>query len=158
MKCWICSREARGFGITDTRYPIADPRRYPINWVFCSKRCQDVFHRLYGLYVNADNNGKEPTMIDTTRHEQAAIRRCLKAFGEAAGEIGYALPLGDYSEAQALKVCDAIVSCFVDAMAEQHASTAFPAVRGMSAVVQDPFADLEDDLPWEEPQTRKGGA
>ena len=158
MKCWICSREARGFGITDTRYSIADPRRYPVDWVFCSKRCQDAFHRFYNLRVDAEYNGKELPMIDATKYEQAAIRRCLKAFGEAAGEIGYALPLGQYSESEALKVCDAIVSCFVDAMAERHASTAFPAVRGLPNVVQDPFADLKSDLPWEEPQSQKGGA
>ena len=97
-------------------------------------------------------------MIDATEDEQAAIRRCLKAFGEAAGEIGFNKPLGQYSEAEALNVCDAIVSCFVDAMAEQHASTAFPAVRGLPNSVQDPFADLESDLPWEEPQSQKGGA
>ncbi len=158
MKCWICSREARGFGITDTRYSIADPRRYPVDWVFCSKRCQDAFHLFYNLRIDAEDKGKERPMIDATEHEQAAIRRCLKAFGEAAGEIGFDKPLGDYNEAEALRVCDAIVSCFVDAMAEQHASTAFPAVRGMPAVEQDPFADLKNDLPWEEPQPQKGGA
>ena len=158
MKCWICSREARGFGITDTRYSIADPRRYPVDWVFCSKRCQDAFHRFYNLRIDAEDKGKERPVIDATEHEQAAIRRCLKAFGEAAGEIGFEKPLGDYSEAEALRVCDGIVSCFTDAMAEQHASTAFPAVRGLLNVVQDPFADLKSDLPWEEPHSQKGGA
>lgn len=97
-------------------------------------------------------------MIDATENEQAAIRRCLKAFGEAAGEIGFDKPLGDYSETEALRVCDAIVSCFVDAMAERHASTTFPAVRGLPNVVKDPFADLKSDLPWEESAPQKGGA
>ena len=158
MKCWICSREARGFGITDTRYSIADPRRYPVDWVFCSKRCQDAFHRFYNLRIDAEDKEKELPMIDATAYEQDAIRRCLKAFGEAADEIGFDKPLGQYSESEALKVCDAIISCFVDAMAERHASTAFPAVRGLPNVVQDPFADLKSDLPWEEPQPQKGGA
>jgi hypothetical protein len=158
VKCWICSREARGFGITDTRYSIADPRRYPVDWVFCSKRCQDAFHRFYNLRTDAEDRAKELPMIDATEYEQAAIRRCLKAFGEAASEIGFDKPLGQYSESEALKVCDAIVSCFVDAMAERHASTSFPAVRGLPNVVQDPFADLKSDLPWEEPQPQKGGA
>ncbi len=97
-------------------------------------------------------------MIDATKHEQAALRRCLKAFGDVAGEIGYALPLGQYSEAQALQVCHAIVSCFTDAMAELHASTALPVVRGLPAVVHDPFDDLESDLPWEQSHSQKGGA
>jgi len=96
-------------------------------------------------------------MIDATDFEQAAIRGCLKAFGEAAGEIGFSKPLGSYSEVEALQVCDAIVTCFTDAMAERHASTAFPAVRGLPNVVHDPFADLKNDLPWEEGK-QKGGA
>ena len=97
-------------------------------------------------------------MIDATEYELASIRRCLKAFGEAAGEIGFDKPLGSYLEAEALRVCDAIVSCFTDAMAERHASTAFPAVRGLPAVVHDPFADLKNDLPWEEGNGQKGSA
>jgi hypothetical protein len=158
MKCWICSREARGFGIIDTRYSIADPRRYPLNWVFCSKRCQDAFHRFYNVRVEAASKDKEQPMIDATEYELASIRRCLKAFGEAATEIGFDKPLGSYSEAEALRVCDDIVSCFVDAMAERHASTAFPAVRGLPNVVVDPFADLKSDLPWEEGSKQKDGA
>lgn len=97
MKCWVCSREARGFGITDTRYRIGDARRYPVRWVFCSKRCQDGFHSLYSVRVEAESKEQELPMIDATEFEQAAIRGCLKAFGEAAGEIGYTKPLGDYS-------------------------------------------------------------
>lgn len=157
MKCWICTRQARGFGITDTRYSIGDARRYPINWVFCSKRCQDSFHHLYSVRVEAERKDEEPTMIDATEFEQAAIRGCLKAFGEAAGEIGFTKPLGSYSEAEALQVCDAIVTSFTNSMAERHASTAFPAMRGLPNVVQDPFADLKNDLPWEEGK-QKGGA
>ena len=32
----------------DARHTIADPRRYPIDWVFCSRRCQNAFHNFYG--------------------------------------------------------------------------------------------------------------
>ena len=48
MKCWVCNRQARGFGHTDNRHGVGHPRRYPIDWVFCSKKCQDVFHAMYG--------------------------------------------------------------------------------------------------------------
>ena len=48
MKCWVCKRQARGFGHTDNRHGVGNPRRYPIDWVFCSQRCQDAFHALYG--------------------------------------------------------------------------------------------------------------
>lgn len=98
-------------------------------------------------------------MIDATEFEQAAIHGCLKAFGEAAGEIGYTKPLGDYTEAEALRVCDAIVTYFVNAMADRYESAGFnfPPVRGLAEVVQDPFSDFKNDLPWEEGGTQKGG-
>lgn len=157
MKCWICSRQARGFGITDTRYSIGDARRYPVGWVFCSKRCQDAFHRFYAIRVEAERKDEELPMIDATEIEQAAMRSCLKAFGEAAGEIGFDKPLSQYTEVEALQVIDTIVTRFTDAMAERHASTAFPAVRGLSNVEQDPFADLKNELPWVQ-GSQKGGA
>ena len=166
MKCWICTRQARGFGITDTRHSIGDARRYPVDWVFCSKRCQDAFHRFYAIRVEAERRDEEPRMIDATEIEQAAMRPCLKAFGEAAGEIGFAKALGDYSEAEALQVIDAIVTCWTEAMVEHHEATKYPPVRGMaptpdplSPEAANPFADLEDDLPWEteEPAAAKPG-
>ena len=89
--------------------------------------------------------------------ELAAMKKCLKAFGEAAGEIGFTKPLGDYSEAEALRVIDAIVTCYTDAMVVHHEATKFPPVRGMAPTpdpLASPFADLEDDLPWED---GKGG-
>ena len=45
-KCWVCKRQARGFGHSDGRFKIAEPRRYPLDWEFCSRRCQDIFHTL----------------------------------------------------------------------------------------------------------------
>ena len=51
MKCWVCKRQARRFGHNDGRHKTGDPRRYPIDWVFCSRRCQDAFHALYGNWL-----------------------------------------------------------------------------------------------------------
>ena len=82
MKCWVCSRQARGYGHTDNRHGIGNPRRYPIDWVFCSRRCQDAFHRMYGHWADAQKFGKEVEMIDASDIERAAMRQCLKAFGE----------------------------------------------------------------------------
>lgn len=146
-KCWVCRRQARGFGHSDTRYPIADPRRYPLDWVFCSRRCLDAFHRLYGLWADTLPSQKEVFMIDPSDMELAAMKKCLKAFGEAASEIGFEKPLGAYSEAEALRVIDAIVTCYTDAMVEAHEATKHPPIRGLEAA--GPFADLKDDLPWE---------
>ena len=155
MKCWVCKRQARGFGHTDNQHSVGNPRRYPIDWVFCSQRCQNVFHAMYGNWLKAkDEPGKrrEVVMIDPSDIEIASMEKCLKAFGEAAGEIGFTKPLGDYAEAEALRVIDAIITRYTEAMVEHHEATKFPPVRGMPPTpdpLANPFADLEDDLPWE---------
>ena len=161
MKCWVCKRQARGYGHSDLRHPVGDARRYPIDWVFCSRRCQQVFHALYGQWLRVQE-GRTPktevAMIDPSDVELAAMRTCLKAFGAAAEEIGFDKPLGAYSEAEALQVVDAIVTCYTEAMVEHHEATKFPPVRGMAPTpdpMANPFADLEDDLPWEEPKGKK---
>ena len=148
-KCWVCKRQARGFGHSDGRFKIADPRRYPLDWVFCSRRCQDIFHRLYGSWLASDPSKQEALMIDPSDAEIAAMKKCLRAFGEAAGEIGFTKPLGDYSEKEALRVIDAIVSCYSDAMIEHHEATREPPIRGLPAPESNAFSDLKDDLPWE---------
>lgn len=89
-------------------------------------------------------------MIDPSDVEIAAMKQCLKSFGEAAGEIGFEKPLGAYSEAEALRVIDAIVTRYTEAMVEHHDAAKHPPVRGLAKTVSDPFADIEDDLPWEE--------
>lgn len=155
MKCWVCTRQARGFGHTDNQHGIGNPRRYPIDWVFCSQRCQNIFHAMYGNWLKAKDEPRkrrEVVMIDPSDIEIASMKKCLKAFGEAAGEIGFTKPLGDYSEAEALRVIDAIVTRYTEAMVEHHEATKFPPVRGMPPTpdpLANPFADLEDDLPWE---------
>ncbi len=93
-------------------------------------------------------------MVDVTPLEMAAMRQCLKFFGEAASAIGFDKPLGAYSEEQALSVINAIVTAYVEEMAVQHQQSKYPPVR-MPAVKpisdpMNPFADLKDDLPWEE--------
>ena len=165
MKCWVCKRQARGYGHTDGHFKTGDPRRYVLDWVFCSRRCQDAFHALYGNWQRAKDgriDQTEVTMIDPSDVELAAMRQCLKAFGEAAGEIGFAKPLGDYSEAEALQVIDAIVTCWSQAMVAHHEATQFPLVRGLPPTpdplapeAANPFADMEDDLPWEAPKGKK---
>jgi hypothetical protein len=147
------------------RHGVGDPRRYPIDWVFCSRRCQEAFHALYGNWQRV-KDGRPPlgevAMIDPSEVELAGMKKCLKAFGEAAGEIGFAKPLGDYSEAEALRVIDAIVTCYTLAMVAHHEASKFPPVRGLPPTpdplapdAANPFADLEDDLPWDEPKGKK---
>lgn len=154
MKCWICHRQARGFGHTDIRHSVGNPRRYPIDWVFCSKKCQNVFNAMYGNWQRALNGCVDITevpMIDPSDIELASMKKCLKAFGDSVGAIGFDKPLGEYSESEALGVIDAIVTCWTDAMLEHHEQTRFPPVHGMPPThdpILDPFADLEGDLSW----------
>ena len=164
MKCWVCSRQARGYGHSENRHAIGDRRRYPIDWVFCSRRCQDAFHKCYGNWSQALNHdiAAQDAMVDVRPLEQAAMRMCLKFFGEAASAIGFDKPLGAYSETEALSVIEAIVTAYVDEMAAQHERTKYPPVRmpsttpvndpireSLPPVQENPFADMADDLPWE---------
>ncbi|MES0875036.1 DUF6511 domain-containing protein [Sinimarinibacterium thermocellulolyticum] len=156
MKCWICKRQARGYGHADLRHPVGDARRYPMDWVFCSRRCQQAFHALYGQWRRVQEgyiDKTEVAMIDPSDVERAAMWACLKDFGAAAEAIGFDKPLGAYSEAEALQVIDAIVTGYTEAMVAHHEASKYPPVRGLKDSVSDPFADLEDDLPWEEPES-----
>ncbi len=154
MRCWVCKRQARGFGHTDVRFKANDPRHHPLDWVFCSKRCQDIFHAMYGHWKTARDRGvkiSEADMVNATEIERASLRKCLKAFGAAAEAIGFNKPLGDYDEAQAMAVIEAIVTCFTNAMAAHHEMSKYPPVRGLPEV-RDPltdFSDLEDKEFWE---------
>lgn len=155
MKCWVCKRQARGFQSTDTRSPIGHPARYPIDWVFCSARCQQAFSALYGNWCRALDGRltlKESFVIDPTDVELQAMRQCLRSFGEVAQAIGFDTPLGAYSQEQALQVIDAIVTAYTQAMVQHHETTKFPPVRGLPPTpdpLAAPFADLPDDLPWD---------
>ena len=93
-------------------------------------------------------------MVDVTPLEEAALRMCLRFFGEAANAIGFDKPLGAYSEAEALSVIEAIVTAYVEEMAAQHERTKYPSVRmpraqAVGDPIRGPFDDMKDDIPWE---------
>lgn len=155
MKCWVCSRHARGYGHTDNRHRTGQPQRYPLDWVFCSDRCQKAFHTLYGNWVRLKDdvvNARGVTMVNLTEVERNALVKCLQAFGKAAGQIGFTKPLGDYSESEALTVIESIVTCYTQFMVEHHEQSKYPPVRGLPEVpdpIANPFVDMENDRPWE---------
>jgi Family of unknown function (DUF6511) len=125
--------------------------------VFCSQRCQSTFHAFYGGWCKTEPPldaplTKEMLMIDATELERAAMHRCLRHFGEAAGAIGFDKPLGAYSEAEALTVIDAIVSSYVESMAVAHQNLRCSPLREAGKPLPaptHPFADMADDIPWE---------
>jgi hypothetical protein len=137
MKCWVCSRQAKGFGHVDLRFKVGHPRRYPIDWIFCSRRCQDCFHRLYVVGIRTfEREGRLPThadlgpgVIDPTEAELAAMEQCLKPLGEAAGEIGMDRPLSSYTQQEALRLINAVVTTYVEAMVQEHERSKYPPVR-----------------------------
>ena len=68
-----------------------------------------------------------------------AQRACLRALGSAADAVGFAVPLAQYSQAQALHVIDAVIHAYERQL--QHQSRAS---RGLP-----PLDDFEDsDIPF----------
>jgi hypothetical protein len=133
MKCWVCFRQAKGYGHMDLRFKVGHPKRYPIDWVFCSQRCQVCFHRLYALGVRLlERDGLQPTgtqVIDSSSAEQAAMQQCLKPLGQAASEIGMDRPLSSYTQQEALQLINAVVQAYVEAMVQEHERSKTPSVR-----------------------------
>ncbi|MFN5097148.1 DUF6511 domain-containing protein [Limnohabitans sp.] len=129
----MCSRQAKGFGHVDLRFKVGHPKRYPIDWIFCSRRCQDCFHRLYAVGIRAlEREGTLQTgdgVIDPTDAELAAMEQCLKPLGEAAGEIGMDRPLSSYTQQEALRLINAVVTTYVEAMVQEHERSKYPPVR-----------------------------
>ena len=117
----------------DLRFKVGRPRRYPVDWVFCSLRCQACFHRLYVAGVRAlERDGQLPVgsgVIDPTDAELAAMQQCLKPLGEAASEIGMDRPLSSYSQSEALRLINAVVTTYVEAMVQEHERSKYPPVR-----------------------------
>ena len=133
MKCWVCSRQAKGFGHVDLRFKVGHTKRYPIDWIFCSQRCQACFHRLYAAGVRAlEREGTLPTgvgVIDPSEAELAAMQQCLKPLGEAAVEIGMDRPLSSYTQQEALALINAVVTTYVETMVQEHECSKYPPVR-----------------------------
>jgi len=137
MKCWVCARQARGFGHADVRFKVGHAKRYPLDWVFCSMRCQACFHRLYTAGIrllDRQIDGKGPLIIgddviDPSEAELSAMRQCLKPLGEAASEIGIDRALSSYSRDEALQLINAVVTTYVEAMVQEHERSKHPPMR-----------------------------
>ena len=121
----------------DLRFTVGSAKRYPIDWVFCSMRCQACFHRLYvsGLkMLKPEGHGsvvmaQGADMLDPTEAEIIAMRRCLKPLGDATSAIGINRPLASYSQDEALRLINAVVTTYVAAMVQEHERSKYPPVR-----------------------------
>ena len=121
----------------DLRFTVGSAKRYTIDWVFCSMRCQACFHRLYvsGLkMLKPEGHGsvvmaQGADMLDPTEAEIIAMRRCLKPLGDAASAIGINRPLASYSQDEALRLINAVVTTYVETMVQEHERSKYPPVR-----------------------------
>lgn len=121
----------------DLRFTVGSAKRYPIDWVFCSMRCQACFHRLYVSGLKAlkpDGNGsvvmaQGADMVDPSEAEIIAMRRCLKPLGDAASAIGINRPLASYGQDEALRLINAVVTTYVETMVQEHERSKYPPVR-----------------------------
>ncbi|MGO1069676.1 DUF6511 domain-containing protein [Lysobacter sp. CA199] len=96
----------------DLRRRIGDPRRTPYRWAFCSITCQNAFHQLYDTRCRSDPASIEELLPVTHPLTHEAQRACLKALTVVAEHIGFDTPLGQYNQAQATEVIEAITRAY----------------------------------------------
>ncbi len=109
-RCWICGKQARGFAHLDLHRPKTPPA-----WAFCSKRCQDVFHQVYGAWFKAHQHQKEASFMPE-RNPNPNLPMLLKAFGQAGEKVGFDKPLGSYSKEEAVLVIQAIIDAYLSSV------------------------------------------
>ena len=73
--CPICRRQSRGYGWFDAHLSIGNPGRDQSYRQFCSRTCQDLYHRRRG-------------MIDPTPNEKAAMQHGGAMGGEYLDSLG----------------------------------------------------------------------
>ncbi|MDA0902536.1 MAG: DUF6511 domain-containing protein [Proteobacteria bacterium] len=112
--CFICKREAGGFGFIPPPLHASDPRNHKMMKHFCSMRCQEIFSKNY----------KENNMIDLTKNEKEAIESTLKPVGEYVAEIGMDRPLSSYAREEVLCLIEVAVTAYFDFMQSKEAETA----------------------------------
>ncbi|MDX1950295.1 MAG: DUF6511 domain-containing protein [Rickettsiales bacterium] len=55
-------------------------------------------------------------MINKTKNEQLAVEAALKPVAEYVGEIGFNVPVGNYSKQQILGLIEVVVTAFQDSL------------------------------------------
>ncbi len=64
-------------------------------------------------------------MIDKTKNEQAALEAALKPVSEYVGEIGFNVPVGNYSKKQILTLVEVAVTAFQNHLQNIHQTDFF---------------------------------
>jgi len=116
LKCAVCSRQARGFGYFNNRFPRSDSRRYSDRWVFCSMRCLTAFSSVMERLTAV----REDAVIDPSDLEIAAMRAALVPLGEYVASIGIERPLADYRKEEVLRLIEVVVDAYQAHMLAEH--------------------------------------
>lgn len=111
--CFICKREAHGFGFIPPPLRASNPANRKMMKRFCSMRCQEIFSKIY----------KENNMIDLTKNEKEAIESALKPVGEYVTEIGMDRPLSAYTREEVLCLIEVAVTAYFDFMRGKESET-----------------------------------
>ena len=111
--CFVCKREAHGFGFIPPPLRASHPANRKMTKHFCSMRCQGIFSKKY----------KENNMIDLTKNEKEAIESALKPVGEYVAEIGMDRPLSSYSREEVLCLIEVALSAYFDFMQGKESET-----------------------------------
>lgn len=141
--CWGCGRPARGFGHLDLRRRIADPRRTPYRWAFCSTTCQDAFHQLYATRARTNPGAVEELLPVPHPLSHEAQRACLSALAQVAERVGFDVPLAQYSQVQATEVIEAVTMAYEKTLREQTD----PRNKPMPPTL-DPDRPFDDPIPF----------
>jgi hypothetical protein len=87
VKCWICSRQARGFRQSDVRQSFGTPAAHPLDWVFCSPECASTFHAIYERWIEASKWGNRVFAPNLRAVEALALEDALRAVREAIPDL-----------------------------------------------------------------------
>ena len=108
MTCALCYRPSNGFGWMEPRRPMTPIRQ---RWLFCSRRCLEVFIALHTW---------EPAMLDPAVMNTTALKACLNPLGHYVETTGLSRPLADYSQDEILALIDTVVVAYRDSMLSQY--------------------------------------
>ena len=108
MTCALCYRPSNWFGWMEPRRPMTPIRK---RWLFCSRRCLEVFITLrFG----------EPAMLNPVVMNTTALKACLNPLGQYLDAAGLNRPLADYSQDEVLALIDTLVVAYRDSMLSQY--------------------------------------
>ena len=116
MSCAVCHRKAGGLGWFNPFIPRSNKNpnrhRYSYRWIFCSRKCQEVFSKIMNK-----TQGRE---FPRNEMEQRAVLGCLQPLGDYVALIGMQRPLADYSRDEIVGLISVTVNAYQQRMVQEH--------------------------------------